>query len=140
MASLPRPEVPNTYTTIRSLKWSDAEKVVARKAFECALQQDLEEVMRQAKKMAEKIEQPSDLWELERYLTERRKEIDRQYDYRYSVLIFVFAELIQKNRLREPDLQGLSEEKLRHIRHMAQSWHPSELYKDAPTRSYPHKR
>jgi hypothetical protein len=33
--------------------------------------------MRQAKKIAEKIEQPSDLWELERYLTERCKEIDR---------------------------------------------------------------
>jgi hypothetical protein len=121
MASLPRPEVPNTYTTIRSLKWSGAEKVIARKAFEQALQQELEAIVRQAKKMAEKIEQPSDLWELERYLTERRKEIDRQYDYRYSVLIFVFAELIQKGRLREQDLQGLSEEKLRHIHHMAQA-------------------
>ena len=77
--------------------------------------------------MAARIEQPSDLWELERYLTERRKEIDRQYDYRYSVLIFVFAELIQKGRLREQDLQGLSEEKLRHIHQMAQAWRPSEL-------------
>jgi hypothetical protein len=71
--------------------------------------------------MAGRIEQPSDLWELERYLTERRKEIDRQYDYRYSVLISVFADLIQKGRLREQDLQGLSEEKIRHIRHMAQA-------------------
>jgi hypothetical protein len=41
--------------------------------------------MRQAKM----IEQPSDLWELERYLTERRKEIDSRYDYRYSVLLNV---------------------------------------------------
>jgi hypothetical protein len=127
MASLPRPEVPNTYTTIRSLKWSGAEKVIARKAFEHALQQDLEAIVRQAKKIAGRIEQPSDLWELERYLTERRKEINRQYDYRYSVLISVFADLIQKGRLREQDLQGLSEEKLRHIRQMAQSWRPSEL-------------
>lgn len=77
--------------------------------------------------MAEKIEQPSDLWELERYLTERRKEIDRQYDYRYSVLLSVFADLIQKGRLREKDLEGLSEEKLRHIRQMAQAGRPSEL-------------
>jgi hypothetical protein len=46
MASFPRPEVPNTYTTIRSLKWSSAEKVIARRAFERALQQDLEELMR----------------------------------------------------------------------------------------------
>jgi hypothetical protein len=70
------------------------------------------------------IEQPSDLWELERYLTERRKEIDRQYDYRYSVLLSVFADLIQKGRLREQDLQGLSAEKLRHIHHMAQAGRP----------------
>ena len=127
MASLPSPEVPNTYSAIRNQKWSSAEKVIARKAFEYALQQDLGAIIRQAKKMAGSIEQPSDLWDLERYLTERRKEIDRQYDYRYSVLLNVFADLIQKGRLREQDLQGLSEEKLRHIRHMAQAWRPSEL-------------
>ncbi len=127
MASLPRPEAQNLYTLIRTLKWSDAEKAIARKAFERALQQDLEAIIRQAKKMAGRIEQPSDLWELERYLTERRKEIDRQYDYRYSVLLNVFAGLILKGRLREQDLQGLSEEKLRHIRQMAQASRPSEL-------------
>jgi hypothetical protein len=127
MASFPRPEVPNTYSAIRNQKWSSAEKVIARKAFEHALQQDLGAIIRQAKKMAGRIEQPSELWELERYLTERRKEIDRQYDYRYSVLLSVFADLIQKGRLREQDLQGLSEEKLRHIHHMAQAGRPFEL-------------
>jgi len=127
MASLPRPEVPNPYSAIRNQKWSSAEKAIARKAFDRALHQDLDAIIRQAKKMAGKIEQPSDLWDLERYLTERRKEIDRQYDYRYSVLLNVFADLIQKGRLREQDLQGLAEEKLRHIRQMAQPWRPSEL-------------
>ncbi len=127
MASLPRPEAQNPYTMIRSLKWSSAEKVIARKAFEQALQQDQGAIIRQAKKMAARVEQPSDLWELERYLTEHRKEIDRQYDYRYSVLLNLFADLIQKGRLREQDLQGLSEEKLRHIRQMAQPRRPFEL-------------
>ncbi len=55
------------------------------------------------------------------------RRIDRQYDYRYSVLLNVFAALIQKGRLREQDLQGLSEEKLRHIHQMAQTWRASEL-------------
>jgi hypothetical protein len=127
MATLSRPDVPNTYTAIRNQKWSPAEKAIARKAFDRALHQDLEAIIRQAKKMAGSVEQPSDLWELERYLTERRKEIDRQYDYRYSVLLSVFADLIQKGRIREQDLEGLSEEKLRHIHHMAQAWRPSEL-------------
>ena len=36
--------------------------------------------------MASQIQQSSDLWDLEHYLTERRKEIDRKYDYRYSQL------------------------------------------------------
>jgi hypothetical protein len=71
MASLPRPEVQDPYTMIRTLKWSGAEKVIARKAFEQALQHDLGAIIRQAKKMAGRIEHPSDLWELERYLTAR---------------------------------------------------------------------
>ena len=32
--------------------------------------------------MASQIQHSSDLWDLEHYLTERRKEIDRKYDYR----------------------------------------------------------
>ena len=41
--------------------------------------------------MAGRIEQPSELWELERYLTQRRKDIDCLYDYRYSMLPVVFG-------------------------------------------------
>jgi hypothetical protein len=66
--------------------------------------------------MAGEIKEPSDLWELERYLTSRRKEIDRQYDYRYSVLPEVFGYLIRKGRLREEELHGLKEDKLESIR------------------------
>jgi Photoprotection regulator fluorescence recovery protein len=116
MASLPRPEV---HSTMHHLKWSPAEKAIARKAFDRALQTELRAVIRKTKEMAGKIEQPSDLWELESYLTRRRHEIDRQYDYRYSVLLMVFGALIRKGRLREEDLQGLAEEKLTHIRSYA---------------------
>lgn len=116
MASVPRYEFPDSYTNIRSLKWSPAEKAIARKAFDRALELELEAVTREAKKMALKIEQPSDLWELERHLTRRRHEIDRQYDYRYSMLPFVFAELIRKGRVREEELSGLAEDKLEYIR------------------------
>jgi len=68
--------------------------------------------MIEAKKRAAKIQQPSDLWELERYLTERRTKIDRQYEYKYSVLIFVFGNLIRQGRLTEQELQGLNQDKL----------------------------
>jgi hypothetical protein len=113
MASLPRQD---SYTTIRNLKWSPAEKTIARRAFNLALQRELAAVIREVKQMAARIEQPSDLWELERYLTHCRKEIDRQYDYRYSILLFIFADLIKKDRLREQELDGLAEDKLGYIR------------------------
>jgi hypothetical protein len=48
-------------------------------------------VIQEAKRMASQIQQSSDLWDLEHYLTERRKEIDRKYDYRYSRLTHVFG-------------------------------------------------
>ncbi len=57
--------------------WSRSEKVIARKAFDVALGRELQEVIQAAKKMASQIQQSSDLWDLEHYLTERRKEIEQ---------------------------------------------------------------
>ena len=73
-------------TPLREMKWSPAEKAVARRAFDLALRRELEAVVREAKDRAAKIQEASELWELERWLTQRRQEIDRKYDYRYSVL------------------------------------------------------
>jgi hypothetical protein len=50
------------------------------------------------------------------YLTQRRKEIDRKYDYRYSQLTQVFGRLLYEKRLREEELRGLGEDKLKPIR------------------------
>jgi len=108
------------YDAMRGLEWSRQEKSVARKAFDLALKRELESVMLEAKKRAEKINQPSELWELERYLAQRRTDIGRQFDYRYSVLILVFANLIRQKRLSEKELKGLSEDKLASIRRYAE--------------------
>jgi hypothetical protein len=56
---------------------------------------------------------------LEHYLTRRRKEIDRKYDYRYSQLTQVFGRLLYEKRLREEELRGLREDKLKLIRSLA---------------------
>ena len=95
--------------------WSRPEKALARKAFDAALGRELHEVIQEAKKMASQIQQSSDLWDLEYYLTERRKEINRKYDYRYSQLTHVFGRLLYENRLREDELRGLREDKLKPI-------------------------
>ena len=107
------------YTTIRNMRWSASEKNIARHAFDRALRKELEAVIHEAKRRAADIQQPSDLWDLEAYLRERRKEIDTRFDYRYSVLPFVFADLVSTGRLAEEDLHGLGEEKLAHIRALA---------------------
>ena len=96
--------------------WSRSEKLIARTAFDAALGRELHEVIQEAKKMASQIQHSSDLWELEHYLTQRRKEIDRKYDYRYSQLTHVFGRLLYEKRLREEDLHGLGEDKLKPIR------------------------
>lgn len=54
-----------------------------------ALHRELDAVIREATDRAAKVKQPSELWDLERWLTQRRKDIDRLYDYRYSVLPLV---------------------------------------------------
>jgi len=109
------PAMNDSPALMRDLRWSPAEKAIARKVYESALQQELEAVVREAKEMAAKIEQVGDAWDLEYYLTKRRQEIYRQYDYRYSVLPEVFGNLIRKGRVREEDLRGLGDDKLDYI-------------------------
>jgi hypothetical protein len=99
--------------------WSRSEKAVARAAFDVALGRELYEVIQKAKQMANEIQQSSDLWDLEHYLTERRKEIDRKYDYRYSQLTHVFGRLLHEGRVSEEELRGLRECKLKPIRSFA---------------------
>jgi hypothetical protein len=71
--------------------WSRSEKAIARKAFDAALKRELHEVMQETKKMASQINEPDDLWSLEQYLTERRKDINCKYDPRGSRLKDVLA-------------------------------------------------
>jgi hypothetical protein len=111
---------PNTYPYQNEPTWSKSEKAIARTAFDAALKRELQDVMRKTKQMANQIKEPADVWELEHYLTERRKEIDRTYDYRYSRLTHVFGKLLYEKRLSEEELRGLQEDKLNSIRSVAQ--------------------
>jgi hypothetical protein len=110
---------PNRYPYQNEPIWSRSEKALARKAFDAALGRELHEVIQEAKKMANQIQQSSDLWDLEHYLTERRKEIDHKYDFRGSRLTDVLGRLLYENRLGKDDLRGLPEEKMKSIRSFA---------------------
>jgi hypothetical protein len=110
----------NTYPWQNEPTWSKSEKAIARTAFDAALKRELHEVMQETKKMASQINEPDDLWELERYLTERRKDINHKYDSRGSRLKDVLGRLLYENRLGENDLRGLREDKMKSIRSFAQ--------------------
>ena len=99
--------------------WSRSEKAIARKAFDAALKRELQEVMEEAKQKASQIKEPPDVWKLERYLTERRKEIDGKYQFRSSRLSQTFGRLLCERRLGETELRGLGEDKLKAIRSCA---------------------
>jgi hypothetical protein len=110
----------HTYPYQNEPIWTRSEKAIARKAFDAALGQELHEVIQEAKQMANEIQQSSDLWDLESYLTQRRKQIDRKYDSRGLRLTDVLGRLLYENRLGEEGLRGLPEEKMKSIRSFAQ--------------------
>lgn len=71
------------------------------------------------RKMAAEINESFDIWKLHDYLTEKRNETDQKYDYRYSVLLSVFGQLMCEGWIKQEDLAGLSDEKLQEIRRIA---------------------
>ena len=71
--------------------------------------------------MMANVADPSDLWQVEAYLTESRKTVDRTYQFRYSDLLRVFSILMRDEWLKEADLVGLHLEKIADITSGAKS-------------------
>jgi Photoprotection regulator fluorescence recovery protein len=104
---------------MRELRWTEAEKKLSRRAFEVALQAELADVLQDFKARAAAVQTPDDMWPIEHFLSQRRRELDAKYDYRYSQLISVFGRLVREGRLTEAHLEGLSQDKLEFIRRIA---------------------
>ncbi|WP_027062678.1 hypothetical protein [Mesorhizobium loti] len=101
---------------MNAFDWSASEKKLARHAYDTALEAALAKTMADFKSKASAVTQPSEMWELEDYLREQRREIDQTFDYRYSQLLYVFAQLIRAGYLDKKLLAGLSQDKLDVIR------------------------
>jgi hypothetical protein len=108
-----------TYPYPNEPTWSRSEKIIARTVFDAALKREVLEVMQETKQRANQINGPADLWALERYLTEHRKDIDRKYDFRSSRLTQVLGRLLYDRRVGEEELGVLPEDKLEAIRSCA---------------------
>jgi hypothetical protein len=104
-----------------NVRWTAAEKKVARRAFDQALERHLSSITAEAKRMMANVAEPSDLWQVESYLTESRKTVDRIYQFRYSDLLRVFSLLMRDEWLHEADLVGLQAEKIANIKRSSEA-------------------
>jgi hypothetical protein len=95
--------------------WSKAEKQVAQAAFDKAHEREIQQLIKEVREQASTIAELEDVWRLNDALNARRHEIDGKYDYRYSVLIFVFAQLLREGWLQLNELEGLEADKLSKI-------------------------
>ena len=105
---------------MRNFNWTAAEKKAARKAFDSALQAELNSFIGEFKAKAHAVQEVAAIWEIRDWLDEKAHQIDVEYDYRYSQLILVFARLVRQRKLGLSDLNGLSEDKLQAIQHIAE--------------------
>jgi hypothetical protein len=77
--------------TLCDLKWSGKEKKVAREAFDKAYKREMQHIQREVSKRVKSFRENAEVWKLHDYLSEVRREVNRKYDYRYSMLILVFG-------------------------------------------------
>lgn len=97
-------------------EWSNAEKKIARRAYEAARQAVLARTLAEFKAKATAATTIDDMWSIVDGSRQRRRELEELLGYRYSQLPLVFARLILEGYLDERQLAGLSEDKLEEIR------------------------
>ena len=97
---------------MRELDWSEQEKIIARTAFNAAYRREISALIREVSDRAAIISDIDQVWGLHDYLSAKRHDIDGKYDYRYSVLIFVFARLVKEGWLELSELADINPEKL----------------------------
>lgn len=101
------------------IRWTKSEKETARRLFDKALDAQCAAITAEVKRMVANLTHPSDIWRVHDYLSEHRRGVDRTYDYRYSRLPTVFAQLLCDGWLTEADLAGFDQGKIDSIKGLA---------------------
>ena len=100
----------------RNPDWSPAEKKIARAAYDIAVAAALARVMAELKRRSEAAKEPIDMWDIEDFLRNSRRDIDAMFTYSYSKLLDVFTYAIRMSYIDESHLAGLADDKLSIIR------------------------
>ncbi|RMG08050.1 MAG: hypothetical protein D6728_15430 [Cyanobacteria bacterium J055] len=98
--------------TVSDTEWSTNEQRIAREVLDKAYMREVSALIGEVRQRSGSISELDEVWKLHDFLSARRHEIDGKYDYRYSVLIFVFARLIEEGWLHLEELEGLAPDKL----------------------------
>ncbi|MEO8278394.1 MAG: hypothetical protein ABI564_01810 [Ideonella sp.] len=77
-----------------------------------AIISELNELVQSFKADAAKITNADELWTLVDSMRNKRHEFEGKYEYRYSILITVFARLVAEQRISSDDLDKPDEDKL----------------------------
>jgi hypothetical protein len=99
--------------------WSNIEENVAKEAFDKAYQREIATLIEEVRAKASNLAEINDMWILHDFLSARRHDIDGKYEYRNSVLIFVFSRLVKEGWLNINELEGLDKDKLAKIAALA---------------------
>ncbi|MDJ0725947.1 MAG: hypothetical protein QNJ38_12615 [Prochloraceae cyanobacterium] len=101
------------------LKWTETEQKIASEALQKAYEREMDSLIKEVRHQASSLEKLDDIWHLHDFLSARRHEIDGKYDFRDSVLIFVFARLVKEGWLDLDRLDGLDRDKITKISALA---------------------
>lgn len=99
---------------MRNLRWSSGEKKAARRLLDRAREREYRELMDEINAL--RVESPEDIWELRERLNEKAREMNERYNYHYSRLIYVFAQLVHLGYLRPEEIEELGEAKAKKIK------------------------
>jgi hypothetical protein len=101
-------------------EWSKQEKAIAHRAYRTAYHRECASVLENVRGMAAKCDDPTSVWEIQDYLEKMQKKICEKYDFRYYVIISVFARLMYDGWLTKEDLAGIDEDKVQEICRVAE--------------------
>jgi hypothetical protein len=104
---------------VSDIVWSQTEEKIAEEAFRRAYEREINALIQDVREQASALTELKDMWQLHDFLSARRHDIDGKYDYRYSVLIFVFARLVKEGWLHLHELEGLEKDKLTKVAALA---------------------
>ena len=104
------------------LKWTSGEKKVAHTAFEAALSRERAAIRHEIECMLRASDDGTEIWRVRDFLNDKAREFDQKYDFRYSVLISVFARLLAEGWLTLDDIAGLNRAKQELIREHSTVW------------------